>query len=367
MSRQRRERGEGRVHQRKSDGRWCGSITIGYRDGKRIDKWVYGSKKREVLQKLDKLKREYQQGLHVQGQRQTVEQFLQAWLEAFIKPPRRKRSTYQSYEEMTRLYIIPALGHIQLDKLAPEHVQHMVNELSKTHLSPRTVQYTASILSRALNKAVNFGYLARNVVQVVEIPRVERRLIKPLDTQQAHQFLHAVAGHRLEPLYRVALSLGLRRGEILALSWNDIDFHHSTLTVQAGKTESARRTLNLPDFLMTMLREHQREQHEEQVALGAAWKEHGLVFPSEVGTPINPRNLVRHFKATLERAGLPSSIRFHDLRHSCATFLLAQGASLHVVKDILGHSRIGVTADIYGHVLPEAQKEAIGKVESLFG
>lgn len=124
--------------------------------------------------------------------------------------------------------------------------------------------------------------------------------------------------------------------------------------------------MSIPPDLLAALKKHWEFQQQERLVRGTEWHENNLVFPSEVGTTLSPRNLVRHFKATLKKAGLPD-IRFHDLRHSCATFLLAQGASLHVVKDILGHSRIGVTADIYGHVLPEVQKEAIGKVESLFG
>lgn len=173
--------------------------------------------------------------------------------------------------------------------------------------------------------------------------------------------LDAVAGHRLEVLYRVALSLGLRRGELIALSWDDIDLERGSLTVREGKTEASARTLALPKVLCEYLHLHRIRQIEERLAMGPEWSDHNLVFPSEVGTPLNPTNLWRHFKSVLQRAGLPN-MRFHDLRHSCASFLVAQGVHPRVAMQILGHSKISTTMDIYAHVSDDDQRSAVDKV-----
>jgi integrase len=192
--------------------------------------------------------------------------------------------------------------------------------------------------------------------------------------------LAAVAGHRLEALYRIALALGLRRGEVLGLLWANIDRTKKTLRITGAlqrvqgrlersepKTRAGARTLLLPDVLVDLLAEHQRRQAEERLVWGAEWQDHDLVFPTERGTPMEPSNLNRHFKIALKRAGLPATTRFHDLRHSCATFLIAQGVHPRVVMEILGHSQISLTMNTYGHVLPETQREATTKVADLFG
>ncbi|NJN17253.1 MAG: site-specific integrase [Oscillochloris sp.] len=203
--------------------------------------------------------------------------------------------------------------------------------------------------------------------------------LAPLTLEQAHVLLNAVKGHRLEALYRVALSLGLRRGEVLGVRWVDVDFTQRTLRVATAlqrqdgklvlsepKTRSSARTLPLPEVLVQTLQVHQQAQERQRAELGDAWNEHGMVFPTEVGTPLEPRNLIRHFKGVLKRAGLPESTRFHDLRHSCATFLIAQGVHPRVVMEILGHSQISVTMNTYGHVVPAAQRQAVEGIAGLF-
>jgi integrase len=215
-----------------------------------------------------------------------------------------------------------------------------------------------------------------NVATLVEIPRAEKPHITPLTPEQARALLAAVQGDPLEALYRVALSLGLRRGEVLALRWEDIDFKRKELHVtgsvrrtggvlrrRATKTESSRRALPVPTLLLEILQRHRQQQ--DQARAHPDWREHDLVFPSSVGTFMEPGNLNRRFKAVLKRAGLPTTMRFHDLRHSCATLLLAQGVPLVVVRDMLGHSQISTTADIYGHVLPETHRQAADDLDRL--
>jgi integrase len=373
----RRGHGEGAIYQRESDGKWCASVDLGLVGGKRKRKVVYGETRKEVAEKIKALLRDQQQGVNIAPEVLTVEQFLKRWLDEAVKP-KNKSSTLDSYTRIVNLYLVPHIGSLRLEKLTAVHVQTMQNTLLSEGLSTRTVQYARAVLRRALGQAVKWDLVNRNVVPLVDAPRVEKHRITPLDETQARRLLAAATGHRLEAMYRVALSLGLRKGEVLGLRWSNIDWRGRKLSITATvqriagqktlttpKTATSARTLLLPDVLIKVLRQHQERQELEREALGEEWQEHGLLFPSERGTPIEPRNIVRSFKRLLKRAGLPESTRFHDLRHSCATLLIAQGVHLSVIKEILGHSQISVTADIYGHVLPETQRSAVEQLGNI--
>jgi integrase len=223
----------------------------------------------------------------------------------------------------------------------------------------------------ALNQAVKWRLISYNVAALTEAPRVEKREIEPLTMEQARALLEAVRGDPYEALYRIALSLGLRRGEILGLRPADVDLERRELRVSgalqrvrgklvrtAPKTKPSLRTLPLPDTVYQVLAEHLRRQL--QIFPNAEY-----VFVSRNGTPIDPHNLLRRFKAGLKRANLPSSVRFHDLRHSCATFLIAQGEHPRVIMDILGHAQMSTTMDIYGHVMPSTQRAAAARLDGI--
>jgi integrase len=257
-----------------------------------------------------------------------------------------------------------------------------------------TVRNVRATLRRALNQALRWQYVQRNIATLVDVPRYRddededegdadqakpEFAIQSLDEAQARALLKAVEGHRLETLYRIALSLGLRRGEVLALRWADIDFERATLRVTGllqrlrgklergtTKTTSSARGIDLPPVLLAQLKQRRAKQEEEQKAAGEAWQDTGLVFTTRHGGPIEPRNLIRHFKQVLKQAGLPATIRFHDLRHSCATLLIAQGVHPRVVMEILRHSQISTTMNTYAHVLPRLQRDATTKIEELF-
>lgn len=377
----RRGHGEGSIYQRESDRKWCTSVDLGRMEGKRRRKVIYGRTRKEVAEKLKVVLREQQQGLPVIVERQTVGQFLERWLEDVARP-RLRPKTYHSYAQLVRLHLAPTLGHHQLSKLAPQQVQAMMNAKLASGLSPRTVQYLRAILRRAIGQALKWGLVSRNVVLLTDPPRVTRPEIATLTPTQARAFLDAVKGERLESLYAVALALGLRQGEALGLRWQDIDFDGGVLHVRVAlqrvrgeparlvepKTRQSRRSLPMPAIIVAQLRAHHDRQRMERVTAGSAWQgEHwDLVFCTATGTPLDARHVVFYFKRQLRRAGLPD-IRFHDLRHSCASLLLAQNVHPRVVMEILGHSTIALTMNTYSHVLPEAQRQAATLMDDLFG
>jgi integrase len=244
-------------------------------------------------------------------------------------------------------------------------------------LSPRTVEYCRAVLRRALNQAVRWGYIPRNVATFVDAPRSQRPDPQPLSPEEVRSFLAAVKDDRLLALYSVAIALGLRQGEALGLRWDDIDLRGGALSVRRQlqridgslqlvdlKTARSRRTIRLPEVLVQQLTTHRSRQDEERRLAGTRWHEYGLVFTTTLGTPIDARNLVRWFHEHQERAGL-RHIRFHDLRHTCATLLLVQGVHPRVVMEILGHSQISLTMDTYSHVIPTLQEDAAAKMNTL--
>lgn len=371
----RRGHGEGSIYQRK-DGRWCASIYLGMVNGKRKHKTIYGKTRKEVAEKLKTALHDQQQGINIAPARMTVAQFLETWLEQIVKVSNRPR-TYESYRNTVNKYLIPHLGNHQLTKLTPAHVQTMLNTLHAAGLS-RTVPYARAVLVIALNIAVKWEYVLRNVATLVDAPTVTRREIQPLTKEQARAILEAVKGHRLEVVYLVALSLGLRRGEVLGLRWQDVNLEESTIHISgalqrqngrlersATKTKGSNRVLLLPAVLRRALQAHFQRQEIERKQ--ADWQEHDYVFPSTIGTPLDPRSLNRHFTSVLKQIGLPTTTRLHDLRHSAATLMLLQGVPLKVISQILGHAHLSITADIYTHVLHDLEQDAADRMDKLFG
>ncbi len=370
-----RGQNEGSIYKRK-DGRWEAALTIPGTGGKR--QRFYGETQREVREKLTAARRALDQGDLPIRERQTVGQFLERWLTDVVKPGVRPR-THQSYAQLVRLHLKPALGHHQLTKLTPQHVQALLNAKLAAGLSPRTVQYLRAVLRRALGQALKWGLVARNVATLFDPPRSVRHENRPLTADEARRFLAAARGDRLEALYAVAVALGLRQGEILGLRWPDIDLDAQVLTVRFAiqrvdgtwqlvepKTRRSQRAIAIPPLIIAQLRQHRARQLEERLLAGARWQDWDLVFPSTVGTPIDPRNLTKRYKALLQRAELPA-IRFHDLRHSCASLLVAQGLHMRVVMETLGHSQIGLTMNTYAHIMPDLQRQAADLMEGLLG
>jgi len=298
------------------------------------------------------------------------------WLETSVKP-RVRPLTYAGYKVNVEKHLVPMLGRIPLDQLSPRHVQEMINGRLAAGLSTKTVAYIHQVLRTALSLAVRWDMVQRNVARLVDRPRIERKKINPLTPDEARQFLTAIRGHRLEALFSVALALGLRQGEALGLGWEDVDFTAGTLRVRnqlqriggkltlvPPKTERSRRTLVMPTMIVERLREHEARQAAEKLWAGSKWEQTDLVFTHRNGGPIPARHVIEHFHDALAKAGM-RRVRFHDLRHSCATLLLVQGISPRVVMEVLGHSEIALTMNAYSHVVPELQRDAAQRMQAI--
>lgn len=306
----------------------------------------------------------------------TVAEYLEYWLHQAVKP-RVRPLTFAGYSVNVRKHLVPTLGKIRLDRLTPQDVQQMINGRLADGFSPKTVTYMHQVLRTALELARRWEIIDRNVASLVDPPRRVRASIRPLDPAQARAFLQSVRGNRLEALFSVALALGLRQGEALGLQWEDVDVARGVLrirnqlqridgrlTLVEPKTERSRRTLVVPPTILENLREHEKRQAAERQWAGSKWTENGMVFTNLSGGPLQARNVIREFHKALKAAGL-KRIRFHDLRHSCATLLLVQHVPARVVMEVLGHSEIGTTMDTYSHIVPELQHEAADRVEAI--
>jgi integrase len=378
----RRGNGEGSIYQRKTDGKWVGSVTL--EGGNR--KVFYGKTRKEVKDKLTTALYEQQQGTAVKTSQLTVGRFITDWLENTHKRQIRLR-TYERYKESVDLHIIPVLGNIQLQKLQVQHLQSFYTKKEKEGLSSTTILGYHHVLHKALDTAVEWGLIVRNVCDIASPPRRARFEIQPLTVEQAQKLLSTVHGHKWEALFTIALATGMRRGEILGLKWQDINFATGTLQVRRilsrvptqtperdhvyieaePKTQKSRRSITIAPFALDVLKQHRIQQMEAKLRAGPKWQEHDYVFPSSIGTYLNPNNVVKEFKKLLKQADLPD-IRFHDLRHSAASLLLSAGVHPKIVQEILGHTQISMTLDIYSHILPGMQQDAMSKLhETLSG
>lgn len=368
-----RGNGEGSIYQRK-DGKWVASLTLP--NGGR--KEFHGKTRTVVARRLHEAKQAMLKGLPVSAGRLTVGAYLEKWLTEVARPSI-KPSTFSSYQMICRRHLIPDFGRMRLDQLDAQSIQSYLNQKQSLGLSARTVQYHHAVLRRALGQAERLDLVPRNVAKLVTPPRVINREVRPFTPAEAKRLLIAVDGHRFEALYVLAIATGARQGELLALSWEDVDFDSSTVTIKTTlqyqdgtfdrpepKSIASLRTLVVVAPAMRLLREHRVRQLELRLKAGSSWLGNpwDLVFTDQVGQPMSRFSVSRSFRLLLDRAGLPSQ-RFHDLRHSAATFMLTKGVPLKVVQKVLGHSQFGVTANIYGHVVPELQREAAEKVGEL--
>lgn len=372
----RRGRGEGGAYQR-ADGRWVGSVDLGWENGKRKRKVIYGATKSEVTQELQKLHHQIGQGLPIKTKETTLATFLDAWLEDSVKPSVRPR-TFDSYRSVVETHLKPSMGKLTLTKLAQGHIIKMMGEKRAEGASERTIGYIRTVLRIALQQAMRMDLVHRNVAALVKPPALKQFEATALDAEQASAFLEQVRSDRLEALYGVALTLGLRQAEAFGLRWRDVDLDRGLLTVRyqlrmvegeptwvEPKSRRSRRTVTMPTPLVLMLKSHRSRQLEERLAVGPKWKDHDLIFSTPLGTPLDGSNVRKQFIGHLVTAGLPE-IRFHDLRHSAASLLAARGVSQRVVMEILGHTQMSTTNNIYTHITTASMKDATDLLSDLF-
>ena len=375
MSAGRRGNGEGTILQR-ADGRWAAAIVL--EDYRR--KWIYGKTRRDVSDRLRKIRNDVAEGRPVINERLTMAEYMNRWLYDVAKL-RTRPMTWRGYEHLVRLHILPTLGRVRLAKLSPQHVQTLVTlKTREGRLAPRTIQYMHSVLRAALNQAVRWRMVHYNAAAMVSPPRAIRAEVKVLTPEEARRLLDAARGDRLEALYSVALALGLRQGEALGLMWSDVDLeaavlrvrrasqripHHGTQLVET-KTVRSRRTLVMPPIVINALRAHHARQIFERLAAGDRWVDLDLVFPSDRGTLADGPNVTHRFHRLLKKAAV-RPMRFHDLRHACASLLLVQGVHPRVVMETQGHSQISLTMNTYSHVIPALQRDAADRMEAVLG
>ncbi|HEY6581339.1 MAG TPA: site-specific integrase [Rubrobacter sp.] len=343
--------------------------------------YVSGKTRREVEEKLTKAKAERDGGLVFDAGNLTLNECLDRWLSGSVRNTV-KQSTFENYEYVVRLHLKPSLGRTKLKVLAPAQVQGLYRAKLDSGLSARTYQLIHTVLRKALKQAVRWELVPRNVTDAVTTPKLAKgatKGIRVLNADQARNLLGAARGDRLEALYVLAITARLREGELLGLRWQDVDLEGATLSVSQQltrtkkdglcftmpKSPKSRRSVRLTRSAVEALERHRRRQLEEKSRLAELWQDTGLVFTSTTGTPLDVGNLTyRSFRPLLEQADL-ARIRFHDLRHTCATLLLSKNVNPKVVQERLGHANISETMDTYSHVLPSMQETAVNAMEDV--
>jgi len=376
-ARSRRGHGEGTVYQR-PDGRWTAQIDLGWVGGRRRRKTVYANTEREVLIKRDQVRNQLVKGVNFTEAPRTIEDWMNEWLTTVKAGDGTSASTLERYDQIVRVHIIPALGRIKLTALTPRDVQLMVGQLRQT-AAPASVIKIHGVLRNALGDAERLDLIPRNVARAVRPAMLTRTERRALTAAEATKLLAQMQGDRLEGVFTLALATGLRRGEVLGLRWHDTDLEGRMLFVRQTvqrvdgelrfvppKTHRSTRSVPLSLLAVSVLSAQRVRQAEDHLLVGPAWEDHGLVFATHIGTPLEPRNVNRRFSTARSAAGL-DWVRLHDLRHAFATFLLDQGEELRTVMDLLGHSTIRLTADTYGHVLPSRARSAVGAIDRVLG
>lgn len=345
--------------------------------GKRRQRRLSAPTKRELEALIQQTRTEVQKGTHVEPSKQTVREYLESWLAAIettIRP-----ASFLRYSDIIRKRALPELGGLRLVALTPARVQRYYSDLLKGGLSPTTVQMHHNILHRALDQAVKWRILPHNPCDSVDVPQANNPEMQTWNGEQVRAFLTGVADHRWAALWRLALLTGMRRGELLALRWSDLDLDKGTLAVRRTLTRGAdgfgyndpksragRRSIALPASCVASLRRHRAGQTQRRWLAGPDWHDTDLVFDRGTGEGIAPNTLRTTFARLCASLGLPA-IRFHDLRHTAATLSLSEGIHPKVVQETLGHSDISMTLNRYSHVSMTMQREAADRLDAAYG
>jgi integrase len=371
------------------DGRWRAVVDLGWVDGKRRRKYVSGATQSQALERLRQAQRELGNGV-VSDDRLSVGQFLNRWATQNL-PGQVTGTTLDDYVHMIRLHLEPGLGRKRVARLTVADVDGLWAAKREAGYKPNTIRIMRAVLRRALVQAEREGLVSRNVAALSQPARLGQPDGRALTVEQARRLLDAANGDRLEAAFLLLLSYGLRRGELLGLAWADLDRRRHTLdvrqavrrrksarqddgTYQGGedsrvelaelKTRRSRRVLYLTDEILEALDAHERRQGLERAEAGDLWMDSGLIFTSLIGTPIDPDNFAKAFVRLCKKAGL-GHWHPHEARHSAASVMLAQGVPLEVVSEVLGHSSIYITKDVYGHLAEGAKRDAAKRMAAV--
>jgi len=365
-----RAAGEGSVYKRGK--RWVAQVGSGENR-----EYKYFDTQREANNWRHKKNEQIRKGLYIEGSKISLSKLLEKWL--IIKKTSVRPNTYEQYFQIARQHINPRLGEILLRDLKPHQVQDLYTQKLAEGTSPRTTRLIHSVLHAALNYALKHGRVVRNVSDFVDLPKVPRKEMKTLDDYEVRLLLDVAEDTRLQTLFWIAVTTGMRMGEIAGLKWGDLDWKTGNIHIQRQvqrrkgeglvfsppKSASGIRTIKLGKKTIEYLREHRNRQHTERMNAGENWQSHDLIFSTPIGTPLDNSNVNKVYKQCLKKAGLPN-IRFHDLRHTAATLMLQEEVNPKVVQERLGHSDISLTLNTYSHVLPSMQEEAAEKMDELF-
>lgn len=368
---------------RRSDGRWEARFTVG-RDpgtGKQVQKSVYGKTQAEVRKKLQAACSALDNGLYIEQEKITLGQWLDIWLEAYVKKEV-KPLTFKTYQEQCSNHLKPSLGAVRLSALNAHSIQTMYNKLEagtkeKPGLSPKTIKNIHGVLHKGLAKAEELRYIPFNPSAACTLPRMERKEIKPLEESTIADFLGALEKKRFQNLFLVTLFTGMREGEILGLTWGCVDFEQGTVTVsqqlQKEKNgdyyfispKSGKKRVIVPaPFVMKVLQNEKHKQTANRLKAGSVWNNPpNLVFTDEIGKNLVPRTIIKHFKRIACEIGIPEA-RFHDLRHTYAVTSLQEGDDIKTVQENLGHATAAFTLDVYGHVTEKMKTESAARMEA---
>ncbi len=366
----RRGNQEGSIYKR-ANGTWRAQILI---DGERFS---HSAKtRREAEDWLLKIRNDFRTGLNVEGTRITFSEYLDDWLET--KKHQVAKQTYSYYSQIIRDYIKPVLGKYKLTELNPRRIQRFYNQLLEIGVGLRTIEKNHTIIHASLNSALKYGLVASNPDSVTDPPKPKKKEMDYLNQDEIKQFL-SVAKEKHEryyPLFYLAIVTGMRQGELLALKWKNVDLDRGVIEVVANlrripgggleigkpKTKTSIRSITIGSESVQVLKDHQNRIDEEKQK--ESWKENDLVFPSTLGTAIDPSNILKRFRKALKDAGL-RKIRFHDLRHTSASLMLNNGVDVFVASRRLGHAKPSITLDVYGHLLHDKKNQVPNLVDRL--
>lgn len=368
---------EGSITKRK-DGRWQGAVTTGRNeDGSQRRRYVYGKTRSEVSEKINELLHSINTGSYLDKRdNPTVKEWLYIWLHTY-KKNNIKAKTFDQYEGIIRVHLAPTIGEYKLLELKEDKLQQLYNKLYDEGMSARTIQLINVVLHSALKKAMKLGFLLRNVCENVELPKQIKKERRVLSPEEQKILLKELKKTEEGEIYIFALFTGMRRGEVLALTWDDVDMENCIIKVTKGlsrvktyvntgdktklvvsepKTETSKRIIPIVDCLIPLLKKQKEKSYGNEM---------NLVFPSDAGGYIDSGNYNRKFYKVIKRAGLPKA-NPHSLRHSFATRALEAGIDLKTTQELLGHSSIDVTANLYTHALMEHKKKEIQKLKTVF-